>query len=391
MKPAKHPKSSKFSHRINYYSRTNMKLADDVFAMFLTEDGTLAQISRDFGIPPKTVSNWHKQFIKDPEWRPYLGKNHGLHHRIFTDEEEANIKSYINDNYINQGKLFTDADFRILLTDAFLEKHSLDEVLPFFMMSAHFIFDFKERNHISSRTAHAKRRSDIDEDRNIEWENNICELLNDFPRDKILNCDETSWRVYPKSIKTWAEKGAQNIQFHINGDEKESITVLATITSIGTKCPLFVIAKGKTKQCEESQLGDTAYHYKTHSENGWSTNETFQEYLHFISNYFNHEPLHLLLDLHTSHRGPSIYKLAAELNITLHYIPAGQTDRYQPLDRKIFGPLKSSAARLVRQKLSELDDIKISKKDAVLNLIKCWEHLSPDTVSDSWDCYEKIK
>ena len=68
--------------------------------------------------------------------------------------------------------------------------------------------------------------------------------------------------------------------------------------------------------------GDTAYHYRTHSENGWSTTETFAEYLHFISEFYNRQPLHLLLDLKSSHRGTEILNLAAELNITRHYIPA---------------------------------------------------------------------
>ena len=83
------------------------------------------------------------------------------------------------------------------------------------MVSDHFIHDFKERNHISSRLAHPKRRSDSNEEQNIEWENDIGELLNTFPRDRILNCDETSWQIFPNSLKTWAETGSQNIQIQL--------------------------------------------------------------------------------------------------------------------------------------------------------------------------------
>ena len=194
--------------------------------------------------------------------------------------------------------------------------------------------------------AHPKRRTSANEEQNIEWEGDIGELLNTFPRDRILNCDETSWQVFPNSLKTWAETGSQNIQIQVNGNTKDSITVLATIAADGTKCPLFLVAKGKTERCERNQFEDTLYHWKTHSINGWSTTETFQQYLHFISEHYHGQPLHLLLDLHSSHHGTKIQNLAAELNITLHYIPAEQTDKYQPLDRKIFGPLKATARHL---------------------------------------------
>lgn len=311
-----------------------------------------------------------------------------MHHRIFTDEEEQSILEVINETYIKPGKLFTDAMFIEIVMSAFLEKHRNLEKPPDFNVSDHFIHDFKERNHISSRTSHPKRRSDSDEHRNIEWERDIADLLITFPRDRILNCDETSWQVLPNTMKTWAETGFENVQIRVNGNKKECVTALATIAADGTKCPLFLIAKGKTARCEESQLGDTAYHFRTHSINGWSTHDTFKEYLHFISDLYNNQPLHLLLDIHASHRGQQIISLAHELNITLHYIPAGQTDKYQPLDRKVFGGLKATARHLIYQKLSENPENQITKKGSVSELIYSWDHMSVDTILEAWDIYE---
>ena len=77
------------------------------------------------------------------------------------------------------------------------------------------------------------------------------------------------------------------------------------------------------------------------------------------------------------------------MNITLHYIPAGQTDKYQPLDRKVFGVLKAKSRSLIRRKLSENPDQPIKKKDAVADLIACWDSLTQDTILDSWDIYTK--
>ena len=226
-------------------------------------------------------------------------------HHIFTDEEESNMVEFIKENFIKPGNLFTDAQFRELAMSTFFSNIKMKNKSPILWYPIILYMILKKEIIF----LHPKRRSDSNEEQNIEWENYIGELLNTFPRDRILNCDETSWQISPNSLKTWAETGSQNIQIHVNGNPKDSITVLATITADGTKCPLFIVAKGKTERCEESQLGDTAYHFRSHSENGWSTTETFQEYLHYISNLYNNQPLHLLLDLHASHRGQQICEL----------------------------------------------------------------------------------
>lgn len=380
----------KFSKRLNYFTNHNKKCAIELFKEFEKDYyyGMISDLHRKFKIPQKTVSNWYKQYKNDHNWRPYYTVNHSLAIRLFTDEEEQSITEFIKENYLKQGLLFTDSQFRELAMQAYQEKHKDEENIKDFKVSDHFIHNFKIRNHISSRVSHPKRRSDSNEEFIIHWENDISELLNTFPRDRILNCDETSWQILPNSIKTWAETGSQNVRLTIRGNTKDTTTVLATIAADGTKCPLFLIAKGKTEQCEDSQLGDTAYHYRTHSINGWSTNLTFMEYLRFISNHYNNQPLHLLLDLHSSHRGQEIFNLAAELNITLHFIPAGQTDKYQPLDRTIFGPLKATARHLILKRLSENPEIKITKKDSVSDLIYSWEHLNNDNIVESWDIYD---
>ena len=67
------------------------------------------------------------------------------------------------------------------------------------------------------------------------------------------------------------------MRINIHGDEKESITVLATITANGGK--FYFLASGKPVRAEESQLGDVCGHCSNHSDHGWETSETFQAYL----------------------------------------------------------------------------------------------------------------
>jgi hypothetical protein len=68
-------------------------------------------------------------------------------------------------------------------------------------------------------------------------------------------------------MKTWAETGTQNVQTHIDGNEKDSFAVMATVTAVRTKLPLVLIASGKTEQCKVGQFGQNiADHSTDHSE-----------------------------------------------------------------------------------------------------------------------------
>jgi hypothetical protein len=64
--------------------------------------------------------------------------------------------------------------------------------------------------------------------------------------DVILNWDETAWRIIPSGLLTWAAVGADGANMRVDRSEKDSVTVLASVTAKGTKLPLFEMAKGKT-------------------------------------------------------------------------------------------------------------------------------------------------
>ena len=68
------------------------------------------------------------------------------------------------------------------------------------------------------------------------------------------------------------------------------------------------------------------------------------------------------------HRGAEIKALANEINIQLHFIPAGMTDKLQHLDRNCFGALKATARRLFRERC-KVDSFAVrTKQDASSDL-----------------------
>ena len=152
---------------------------------------------------------------------------------------------------------------------------------------------------------------------------------------------------------------------------------------------MMLIAAGKTQHVEESQLGDVFPHWTAHSESGWTTEDTFIQYLNHVSEYFNNEPVHMILDVYAAHRTDTVKQIAEALNIKLYFIPPGCTDLVQPLDVKVFGALKGTVKFYFRLRYQGVACQKVTSKDAVANLIRAWENLSHSLTEAAWHVYNE--
>ena len=341
-----------------------------------------------FGMPRSTLYNWRKKWLSDPTWRPSDTSVHGLHHRVFTDDEEEAIASYIVENYIVPGLMFTNADFQVLVTEAFLTKFKDAPNIPEFTASKGFIQDFKKRNSFVTRRSHPKKRPKRDREKGQMFRERMAELLATVDHDRIVNCDETFWRSYPSDLRTWGKRGTCDVKVYIQGAQKEGLTVLASITASRCKLPLWIIAKGTTERCH-AQVGDPQGHLVTHSENGWTTVETFSEYLMSLrERYPDDGPVYLVLDCYSVHRTDEIRQLAKTLGIELIFIPPGLTDEYQPLDRAVFGVMKQHFRQLWRKQYSQNPSEPFTRAKAVQLLVPAWERVSPSVLENAWTIYE---
>jgi hypothetical protein len=100
------------------------------------------------------------------------------------------------------------------------------------------------------------------------WVGAIHELIDMNDPGRILNVDETSWRLYPRRILTWVEAGAETVPVNVSGDLKECVIVFATISADMRKLPLMFIAAGTTERVEVSQLSEVGEHFTDHSASG---------------------------------------------------------------------------------------------------------------------------
>jgi hypothetical protein len=76
-----------------------------------------------------------------------------------------------------------------------------------------------------------------------------------------------------------------------------------------------------------------------------------------------------------------------DLGMTLHFIPAGMTDQFQPLDRRAFACLKSSARGYFMRTPRLAKAARIQKRQAIEILFKSWNRLSESVIGEAWSVY----
>ena len=76
--------------------------------------------------------------------------------------------------------------------------------------------------------------------------------------------------------------------------------------------------------------------------------------------------------------------IADQLNINLVFIPKSATEIYQPLDKVVFGSLKSSAAAEYDDKFFH-EDAAFTKSEAADLFVKLWGKVKKNTILEGWE------
>jgi hypothetical protein len=154
--------------------------------------------------------------------------------------------------------------------------------------------------------------------------------LQNCPRDRIINIDETNWRTVAGGFMTWAHTSIGSVQRQIDNDEKDRVTVIAGMDAAVRKLPLMVIGKGKTERCVNGcQLPPEVRTYL--SESGWTTKDVMCRYFTMLRQELYREGLLIvILDAYAAHRSPEVREIARLWEIQLVFIPPGCTDKLQP-------------------------------------------------------------
>ena len=144
-----------------------------------------------------------------------------------------------------------------------------------------------------------KFRGDIME----ECKTELAHYLQKYPQFHAITLEGIFEKMRRTLIKYNNETGTDLL--YINAIPQFTSAV-ASITASRCKLPLWIIAKGTTERCH-AQVGDPQGHLVTHSGNGWTTVETFGEYLMSLrERYPDGDPVYLVLDCYSVHRTDEI-------------------------------------------------------------------------------------
>jgi hypothetical protein len=391
-----------YSRRPYFKHYLHPEIYEPVFERFANPEisESIRAIANLTKIPLKTLYRWRGHYLNNASWRP--NRRQMLpNRRKFTPGEEGAIAHYITERFLERHVPITLSVLRVIVlakSEEFLadagdidgeaEHMRTPPRRQAFVCSRHFLSDFMKRNHLSYRCVRAARRPMIDQSEVERYRAEISEAYRTLPWDRILNADESFWLILYLPGKTVAEAGVETVKVHTEGDPKAGLTLLGTITAAGTKLPLLLVAKGLTSRCHK-QLGiGLSRRWPVciaHSPSGWVTQAVFNIYLEFLRQQIPDGPLCLVLDQYPTHVSVPSTALAARLGIQVITVPKGATGTWQPLDRRIYGIMKSSAhARWARQFLD--DEIPVPTKARAAELaLEVWDSLSQDVILGAWD------
>ena len=351
-------------------------------------DGRIMEISRDTGINAKTLEGWRTKLRKDPNYKAVHGHK-GWARRLGAQREDE-VAETIEEEYISQHRPCPRTTVAALLTS---KGREIDND---FEAGRTLVNNFLVRRDWSIRTAHPRRRTEADDGIVASFVSDMQVAQAQFPDGaQIFNVDETCWRVINGRLQTVAPIGTDDVTVYTTADMKASLTAIAGCSKSGTKLPLWILAKGSTERCERKyRSAPRLRHYITsgllivdHTSNGWSDGELARRYLVWLQKYAR-GPCCLLWDLHSSHRREDVKQLAQELGMGLEFVPAGQTDQWQPLDRKIFGNLKMQSVKLFNEMVTKKKLTDVDLVDAIVILAEAWGNVTQEAVVDAWSIFE---
>lgn len=195
---------------------------------------------------------------------------------------------------------------------------------------------------MSWRKAHFARREKIDKTYVKIFINELARAVVLYGWNRVYNIDETSIRINNGSMRTVAPIRMEEVIVDKARNEKECFTAIGCCTRCEA-LPLVIVSKGKTDQSKlKCNVDNKETILLTKNSNGWTNEDVMLQYLEFFrKNIVGKDDCALVLDCLAAHRTPAVLNKAAELRIDLIFVPANGTGYYQPLDRRIFGILKS--------------------------------------------------
>lgn len=307
-------------------------------------------IADKYNIKYNTLRDKYKKWVDDGKLIMNNNDNRGGHNKLITEDNERKLYEYLKELYINNNLFLDDELIKISATKTW--KYANPQVNDNYEISAAWVYYFKKRWNLSSLTARPNKKSTNTNDGYTYYYLNLCaNYYLDLNSNLIFNMDETKWLIVNNNPKVIGITGSENRKITYNVNEKIGFTAVFTINAAGLFMKPIIIIKGKSNRCLiKTKYIDNDKIILKYSDNGWINVEIMKFLLNEINKITQNKESILILDQYSVHTNELVISEAKKLNIKLIYVPVGKTDKHQPLDVNINGPLKSIGKHIDKEK-----------------------------------------
>jgi hypothetical protein len=379
--------------------------------------GSVKAIAPVASISYGTVRDWRLKLHADPDWRPYEDRNR--HRRTLSEEEEREPCKQIREQYIEPGfycppkvaqvltrrihgasvpeKLAWDRDENSEDGEGMDEDEIGTETLRKKRKKPHkggftqrWRAAFFERNDVSLRRPHLKRHSPMNDELAARFLEDADICFEAYERENILNMGETQRCLINSHQITITPRGAEGVSANFSCDPKMSLTAIAFISAAVDKLPLSIICRETTERCEQRFRDHFAAEIVRrklilcYQISRWPNNMVVKMVLRWVTERTRSGRNSLLWDTDIAHRDQAVKQYAAQKGLKLVFISPGMTDKYQPLDWRLFGSLKSRARARFDNLWIQHPGKTLTLMDAMAILLDVWETTSQEEILDAW-------
>ena len=198
-----------------------------------------------------------------------------------------------------------------------------------------------------------------------------------IPPENIINYDETNFSDNPGTKKCLFKKGTKYCE-QVKNTSKQAYSVMFSGTAAGTMLPPMVVYKAENLYPSWIERGPKGTKYSV-SKNGWFGSFHFEQFFFEIAlPYLKRKKGKKMLigDNLSSHISPAVIKACLEHGIQFVCLPPHSTDKLQPLDVGVFGPVKKAWRRILDEfKARHPRQSGIQKSDFPRLLAQLWDEV----------------
>ena len=184
---------------------------------------------------------------------------------------------------------------------------------------------------------------------------------------RIWNADETGFSMAStagKVIGPARSKVSSHVPHVSGGSSKQRLTVMFCGSADGRIMPPFMVYPEPCPRGYNPLTGSIENSAVAYTKKGWMDSTTFRQFIvHFDHNCGAERPVVLLIDSVSSHVDMTSFEEAKAKGIEVYRIVPNATHLMQPLDKGVFGPLKSRWHQVVRKHTREHPGTLIGKEN----------------------------